>query len=206
MKLKVILFFIPVLIFSQNVSKELGELNSSLRRANIQSSIINSLSISDKLLLFLENFMLASIPELKNYTLYNTNTFSRITMEKGNYEVEIYSQKFFSNHNINLTVTIDATEDIFSKNFGLFISYDYLTDKKGFKKLEIQKIPALIENDNLTMLFIISTNEVNQGYTVKMEYSFQKKIDSKSKEEIMIKDANEILKGMDIRKLSTYLR
>ncbi|MCX7820645.1 MAG: hypothetical protein N2258_03115 [Brevinematales bacterium] len=206
MRFKLFLFILPAILFSQNVSKEFGELNSSLRRLNLQTSIINSLAISDKLLLFLENFMLDSIPSLTNYSLYNTNTFSRITMEKGNYEIEIYSQKFFSNQNINLTVTIDATEDIFSKNLGLFVSFDYLSDKKGFKKIEIQKIPTLIENDNLTMLFIISTNQANQGYTVKMEYLFQKKIDNKLKEEIMITDAKEIIKRMDIRKLNTYLR
>ncbi len=206
MKVKFFLFILPAILFSQNVSKEVSELNSSLRRANFYSSIINSLSISDKILLFLENFMLDSIPQLKNYTLYNTNTFSRLTMEKGNYEIEIYSQKFFSNQNINLIVTIDATEDIFSKNLGLFVSYDYLSDKKGFKKFEVQKIPALMENDNLIMLFIISTNEINRGYTVKMEYSFLKRIDNKLKEETITKDANELIKGMDIRKLNLYLR
>ncbi len=202
------LFFIliPVFVFSQNVSKEFSDLNSSIKRENYYSAIINSLALSDKLFLFLEGYMLNSIPDLKNYNLYNTNTFSRIVMQKGNYEIELYSQKFFSNKNINLIVTIDANEDAFNRNLNLFVSFDFLSDKKGFKKLEIQKTPLLIENNAVTMLQIISTNEKKEGFTIKMEYNFLTKIDSKTKDEIILNDAKEIIRSLNTQRLKRYLR
>jgi len=188
-------------MFSQNISKEISELNQFLRRQQINSASLQALKIVDSLLLYLENEMLNAIPNLDNYKLINTNTFSRITMEKGDYEIELYSQKFFSNENCLLTLSIDATENVFQKNYNLYVSYDYLSERKNYKKIELKNkstsIPVIVENNIATLLYITDTNQTTKGYSIKMEYYFIKKYTEKNKEDLIINDARKLALEID---------
>ncbi len=76
---------------SQDVSKDLMQLNTHLKRQNFYSASVTSLGLIDRLLVFLEGAMLDSIVNIDGYKLIYTNTFSRIMLENGNYDFELYS-------------------------------------------------------------------------------------------------------------------
>ncbi|MGC8764301.1 MAG: hypothetical protein ACP5QT_00225 [Brevinematia bacterium] len=215
MKKKGCLFFSFILFFSsisysQEFSKEIGQLNLSIKKQNFYSASVKGLEIVDKLMLLLEKTMLDSIPEPGDYRLISTNAFSRVVMEKGNYDLELYSQKVFSNDFCILTITIDATEDSFEKNYSLYLSYDYLSERKDFKKLELtnknEKIPVIIERDSLTMIYFTTENEPPKGFVVRLDYSFGARVSEKNKLQILMKDSKYISSELYRTRLKTILK
>ena len=211
-RILIMIFILSVLnlFYGQDVSKDLGQVNSFLKKQNLYSASIAGLGVVDKILLFLENSILNSIVDLENYRLISTNTFSRIIMEKGNYDVELYSQKTFSNEICTLVVTIDATEEAFEKNYSLYVSYDYLTERKDFKKLELtnknQKIPLIIENETAIMIYPTTESEPFKGFIVREDFIFNRVISEKEKEDIMMRDLKRIADGLYKNKLTTFLK
>lgn len=204
-----LLFLSLNLVSSQNIQKDIGSLNRLYIDKNYYSFVETNLSILDNILLNLEKILLDSIPLIQGYTLSQTNTYSRIYLEKGNYEIEIYSQKTMTNITNILTLTIDATVDNFQKGYNLYKAYEFLTEKTSFKIYTLTNrgilIPVIIESKDAYLLFPLDESKT-KGFSVKLDYTFNINLNKTQTEQLILGDITKISDQIPFTSLKKILK